>query len=485
MRLQMVRRLRNVGIGLFVCFIVAGNVMFGAHGYRTVYAQNLTPPARGESRGYLTTPAELDLIRQKAESGLEPYKSAMEDVIDWADKDWDYRLDARETCGNADRPSWLDNERGVPRLYGKALAYHLAQDDQYAEQVRDILERIMTEVESFTLEQNQCLLTVSWGIPEVIAAADLIEGYWIDMTCTGPVSTVYGENDLIEGNCKTLFQNWLVKNPYYLISLIAEESQSNWGAAATNALAYIADYLWDRPDVTLIHRRPPEISEGRSINLTPAQAYVFANQLMLARMNGYRVELRSRYSCDDFSLDSQSDQWLPVKSQITETGIIPEEARREEYCNTPVYNGDYQNYPQLHIGHNIQQCELMLRRGDSSCYDNIDYTDFPNYEFVDREGVVRTTHLYPGRGSLERAINAVIVDSGTEWRHDSALEMAYRYYHIRARFGQMEAWPAEFDRPARCDQDACFGTLTHGFAPWETVDLPPAVAPPSSSDEQF
>lgn len=457
----------------------------GIAGGAVVYAQDLTPPAHGQSRGYTTTPAELELIRQKAASGLEPYESAVNDVLDWAQRDWDYNLDTHENCENADRPSWLDNTRGAPRIYAKALAYHLAQDERYAAEVRDILEQIMTEVETFVLDQNRCRLTVAWGIPEVIIAADLIEGYWIDMTCTGPASTIYGENELVEGNCKALFQNWLVKNPYYVISLSAEDSQSNWGAAATNALAHIADYLWDRPEVTLIHRQPSGINEGRGIGLTPAQAYMFANQLMLARMNGYRVELRSAFSCDDFSNDSQSDQWPPVKSQITETGIIPEEARREEYCNTPVYNGDYQNYPQLHIGNNVQQCELMLRRGDLSCYDNIDYTDIPNYEFVDSDGVVRTTHLYPGRGSLERAINAVIIDSGTEWRHDSALEMAYRYYHTRSRFGQVEAWPAEFNRPARCDQDACFGTLTHGFAPWETVDLPPAVAPPSSGNEQF
>jgi hypothetical protein len=171
-----------------------------------------------------------------------------------------------------------------------------------------------------------------------------------------------------------------------------------------------------------------------------------------------------------------------VKSQITETGIIPEEARREERCNIPIYNGKYQNYPQLHIGHNLQQCELMLRRGTSACYDNIDLTDIPDYIFMAPDGEERTTHLYPGRGSIERAINAIIVDSDTEWRHDSALEVALRYYITKHRFEGITFWFQELDRPGGCDQDICFGTLTHGFAPSETLTLPPTTSPPIDSE---
>ena len=125
-------------------------------------------------------------------------------------------------------------------------------------------------------------------------------------------------------------------------------------------------------------------------------------------MNGYGIEYGSSNSCDLLRGKQQRRDLEPVKSQITEKGIIPEDARREEYCNIPQYDGTYQNYPQLHLGHNIQQCELMLRRGDSSCFDNVDTTDIPEYTFTGPDGEHRTTHLYPGRGSISGPIKPLL-----------------------------------------------------------------------------
>jgi len=433
---------------------------------------------RPASRGYLTTPEELRVIAQKAAEGIEPYKSAVADVLDAANAGWGYELNASERCPNSRNPAWVHNERGIRRLYARALAYHLTGEEHYAEEVRHILERIMTQVLIISDVEQQCRLNFSWGTPELVASADLIEAYWADMTCTGPLNTVYGDMTIGTGDCKWLFQNWLAKNPYYIVSYAAEENQSNWGAAATTAAAYIADYLWDRPDIQLIQRLPPELNGGIPMTYSPAEAYERANQLALDRMNGYRVDFHSSRSCDYMEGPQQHPDWPPVKSQITERGIVSEDARRDEYCNIPVYDGTYQNYPQVHLGNLIQQCELMWRRGDSSCYDNIDNTDLPNYTFIGPDGREKTTHLYPGRGSLERAINAIIIDSKTEWRHDSALEVAYRYYVQRHQFDGVEQWPAQLNRPGECAQDVCFGTLTHGFASDEQPDPPPVVPPP-------
>ncbi len=432
------------------------------------------PPA---SRGYLTTPGELATIRAKAAQGMEPYASAVADVLEWADRGWNYRLKSTVKCKGADSPGWIDDEKGIPRLYAKALAYHLTGDTAYAAEVKEILQRIMTEVETISLDSQQCQLNFGWGTPELVASADLIEAYWYDDTCTGPLSTQYSDTTLGEGNCKRLFQNWLVKNPYYVVSLAAERTQSNWGAAATTALAYVADYLWDRPDVLLVRRNPRQVNDGQDVAETPGEAYAHANQLALDRMNGYRVSYVSA-SCDTLDGDYQSPDYPPVKSQITEKGIIPEDARREEFCNIPRYNGEYQNYPEIHLANNIQQCELMLRRGDSSCFDNVDNTDIPEYTYVDASGDTQVTHLYPGRGSIERAIKAIIVDAGTEWRRTSALEVAYRYYYHNATLPGFDQWAAWLSRPGRCRQDICFGTLTHGFAEGETPDPPPTVPAP-------
>jgi hypothetical protein len=434
----------------------------------------------GISRGYLTTPQELTVIAKKAEQGLEPYQGAVNDVLQWADKEWKFELEAREDCSSANRPAWNDNGGGTPILYAKALAYHLTGDIRFAEEAKSILESIMTEVKKITVDTERCRLVFGWGSPELVASADLIEDYWWNQTCTGPTGTQFDDTQTGTGNCKALFQNWLAKNIYYIVSYSAESSKSNWGAAATNTIAYIADYLWDRPDIILVHRNPPQINDGKDLKLTPSEAYEHANKLALDRMNGYGVEYGSSTSCDYLSGDQQSNKWAPVKSQISEIGIIPEDARRQEHCNIPSYNSEYQNYPQIHLGNNIQQCELMLRRGDASCFDNIDNSDIPDYSFTGPDGNLKTTHLYPGRGSIERAIKAIIVDSNTEWRHDSALEVAFRYYYARHTLPRFELWAAQLNgQPHSCSQDICFGTLTHGFAiDEEFPGHPPTVPPP-------
>jgi hypothetical protein len=429
------------------------------------------------SRGYLTTPQELFVIQEKADKGIEPYGTGVYEVLDWADKDWNYQLDAFEDCTGSEDPEWINNTGGIPILYAKALAYHLTGDNHYAQEVKVILERIMNEVKKISVEENQCRLNFGWGTPELVASADLIEEYWKNQTCMGPLSTLYVDSMVGEGSCKALFQNWLVKNPYYVVSYSAIKSDSNWGAAATNATAYIADYMWDRPDVVLAHRSPEKVNNGEDIFFTPAQAFAYANKLALDRMNGYGLEY-SGNSCDLLTGPQQSNEWLPVKSQITENGIIPEDARRDEYCNVPRYNGEYQNYPQLHLGNNIQQCELMLRRGDSSCYENVDNTDISNYTYIGPDGELKTTYLYPGRGSIERAIKAIIVDSDTEWKRDPALAVAYRYYFGRHRLLGFNKWAGQIDKIKGCGQDICFGVLTHGFAPGEVPDPPPMVPPP-------
>ena len=432
-----------------------------------------------KSRGYLTTPEELKVVAKKAEQGMEPYQSAVNDVIQWADMEWQYELDSEETCSDANSPAWNDNGGGTPILYAKALAYHLTGDLRYAEDVKSILERIMTEVKKINIDVERCRLVFGWGTPELVASADLIEDYWWNKTCTGPTRTQYADTQIGTGNCKELFQNWLAKNPYYVVSYSAESSKSNWGAAATNTLAYIADYLWDRSDIFLVHRNPSEINEGKDLELTPSEAFVHANNLALERMNGYGVEYSSSSACDFLNGSQQSSQWPPVKSQISELGIVPEDARRQEYCNIPAYNGEYQNYPQIHLGNNIQQCELMLRRGDSSCFDNVDNSDIPDYTFKGTDGNPKTTHLYPGRGSIERAIKAIIVDSNTEWRHDSALEVAFRYYYAHHTLPGFDRWAAQITGQHDCSQDVCFGILTHGFSIDEEFPTPPpTVSPP-------
>jgi hypothetical protein len=431
-------------------------------------------PRPGAS-GYLTTPLELSIIRQKADEGIEPYASSVAAILDRADDPWVWGFNAVETCPSADLPGWNDNSGGTRILYANALAYHLTGNASHAAFVRGILEAMMLQVGEFHI--GNCELNVGWGAPEIVASADLIDTTWEGRTCTGPLTPVPGDPALGAGPCKPLFQNWLAKNVYYVVSHMASAAQNNRGAAGTTAAAYVADYLWDRGDVLLVHRNPSRINGGNPYYFTPAQAYAHARQLALDRMNGYAIHLGQTSSCDYLGGAVQTPQFAPVKSQITPGGIVPEDARRDEFCNVPVYNGTYQNYPQGHIGNNLQQCELMLRRGDRSCYDNEDPSNLPDYPVLGPDNVLRTTHLKPGRGSLERAIKAIVADSNTQWIHDPALEVAYNYYRHHGRLPGLGAWLPQIDVRDSCYQDLCMTTLTHGFAlefPLKALDAPPA-----------
>ncbi len=427
---------------------------------------------RPGARGYLTTPLELEIIRQKADEGIEPFASARAAVLNRADDPWIWGFSAHETCPDADSPAWNDNLGGTRLTYANALAYHLTGDASHAWLVRTILEAAMFQVLDF---HPDCDTNLGWGVPELVASADLIEEYWEGLTCSGPLTPTPGDPTLGAGPCKRLFQNWLAKNAYAGVSEMATSSQNNRGASGTNAAAYVADYLWDRDDVLLVHHNPNRINAGAPYLFTPAQAFAHARQLALDRMNGYAIDLGVS-SCDYLGGVFQAPQYPPVKSQITPGGIIPEDARRDEFCNVPVYDGTYQQYPQGHIGNNLQQCELLLRRGDRSCYDNEDASDLPNYPVLGPDDVLRTTHLKPGRGSLERAIKAIVIDSRTPWDHDPALEVAYHYYRHWGRLPGIGAWPPQIDERNRCSHNVCLSTLTHGFAlefPLKALDAPP------------
>jgi hypothetical protein len=427
---------------------------------------------RPGARGYLTTPLELDLIRQRADEGIEPFASSRAAVLARAAEPWIWGFDAHETCPDADSPAWNDNSGGTRLTYANALAYHLTGDAAHAWLVRTILEAVMSQVLDLG---EECDTNFGWGAPELVASADLIEEYWEGSTCSGPLTPTPGDPTLGSGPCKRLFQNWLAKNVYPLVSEMGTASQNNRGASGTNAAAHVADYLWDRDDVLLVHRNPNRINGGAPYLLTPAEAFAHVRQLALDRMNGYSIDLGNS-SCDFLGGVFQTPQYPPVKSQITPGGIIPEDARREEFCNVPVYNGTYQQYPQGHIGSNVQHCELLLRRGDRSCYDNEDLSDLPNHPVLGPDDVLRTTHLFPGRGSLERAIKAIVVDSHTVWEHDPALEVAYHYYRHWGHLPGIGAWLPQIDERDRCATNLCLSTLSHGFAlefPLKALDAPP------------
>jgi len=64
-------------------------------------------------------------------------------------------------------------------------------------------------------------------------------------------------------------QNWLAKNPYYIVSYAAEENQSNGGGGDRGDRLH-RDYLWDRPDIHLSNASR-ELNGGISLSYSPAK----------------------------------------------------------------------------------------------------------------------------------------------------------------------------------------------------------------------
>jgi hypothetical protein len=415
-------------------------------------ASSHTPP-QALSRGYLTTPAELEQIAAKAAQGIEPYRSAVTQLLEYSAKPWKWNLPPGHVgCPSADEPAYL--ARGSILIYAKALAFRLTDNSSYAAEVIPAIAGLLN-VESWgdpagtTKVERHCQLNLSWTIPGFIRAADLLESYppWE------------------KSGLKRRFQQWLATVVYPVVSFTAEVSVSNWGAAACNLSTYIADYLWDRQDLRLV-----TTVAGHSDSRTPAQAYQHAVELTLARMNGTRAERPggSSRSCD---LNPRT------KSMIRPDGGIPDELRRgSSGCEAAkIISNDSSNmYSQTHLQNLIAQAELLWRRGDRRLYDNVQKQAQP-WEYVDAKGRRHTVVLPAGRGSLRQAILFVIDHPSfqTPRALRSAAEVAARYYHDPVMFRMVQP-----TRPNSGTRAMAFETLTHGFAQDETPAPPPVVAPP-------
>ncbi|MGH8603036.1 MAG: hypothetical protein ACREXR_09790, partial [Gammaproteobacteria bacterium] len=394
----------------------------------------------------------------KATQGREPYRSAYQDAIDYANRSWEWRTPSgRITCPSADEPAYL--KHGSILVYAKTLAYHLTGKEQYALDAKAEVEGLLN-VTSFGKPRNskkpdrQCQLNLSWTIPGFIRAADLLENY----------------PEWQRSGIKRRFQNWLAEAVYPIISFAAESSTSNWGAAATNCSAYVADYLWDRSDLRLVSHNRLDSKEPTT-SRSPVEAYEHAIQLTLGRMNGTRAQGRggSSQACD---LDPAT------KSMIRPDGGIPDDLRRGSAgCGgTRILKNDASNmYTQTHLQNVIAQAELLLRRGDRRIYDNVQNDNLIT-GYNDPKHVQRSVTLPRGRGSLKQAI-LFVLDAPSFQRPRSlkaAAEVAYRYYRHPAMLRAVLP-----TRPNRGSRAMSFETLTHGFTGGEDPSPPPTVPSPA------
>ena len=186
----------------------------------------------GNYRGYMTTPQELAEIKQKADQGLEPYKSAVESLIAYAQGPMPTPNSGVVSCSASESPAYVTN--GSARVYSYALAYQLTGDANYAQKAKTAIAALYQITD--LVDSGDCPLTMGRHIPSWIRAADLLEQYW------SPAE-------------KQQFQDWLA-NVVYPTLYLKYTRGNNWGAVITNAGQYVADYCWDRNDLIVARRNP-------------------------------------------------------------------------------------------------------------------------------------------------------------------------------------------------------------------------------------
>lgn len=375
------------------------------------------------SRGYLTTPEELEEIAQKAEAGIEPYKTNVAEFLRFIGPPeyWPYGDISGEVNvfdGSSSDPPHL-SASAAKLVYGKAIAYYITGNEKYAKVAR---VRILDLIDTYGFGGNQSILNLARGGTPYIYAADLLEPY-----------LGWSLED------KRQFQTWLKDEMYPKVAWASRVRKNNWGVAGSLSAAVIADYLSDT-GWTLTEISP------HFLTLSLAEAYQQHNLQQIYRQSTEKL----------YKMDAKRSIW-----GIMPYGGIPEEIRRGSNPIDGLYleridsGGDY---TMTYIEHLTAHAEFLWRRGDSSLYDNI---------FAD------------GSGSLLQAIKFVIDNpiKSHPWEASrrGALHIAYRYYRDESILKSLDQYGPGTIEGQRL---SLFGRLTHQFAPDENPGPPPITEPP-------
>ncbi len=371
-------------------------------------------------KGFLISVDELDEIRMKAKSRIEPYYSNVIDFLGYIDsvleesKNWSPLTGEVVVHGRSSRDPVQLSSQGGKLVYGLAIAWHLTKNTGYAEHCRRLILDLTDTFGYRNQEETQFhwgaqgILNLARGGTPYIYAADLLEGW-----------EGWSQDD------KLRYQRWLRDVQYPKVAWASRFRKNNWGVAGSFSASAIAYYLMDQPNWVL------EEFEPRKVKLSPKEAYNVHNMLQIQRQN----------TSDEWKMDAKTFLW-----GIQPNGAIPEEIRRG---NDPV-DSDYlpsegsgTHYSMTYIEHLTAHAEFLHRRGDNSIYENIESD---------------------GSGSLLRAYLFLIDNPlGSHCftaNRRNALYMAYSYYKHPALLQSIKVCGKSTIAGQRL---ALFGRLTHSF----------------------
>jgi hypothetical protein len=393
-----------------------------------------------KSRGYVTTPAELRDVADRATKGIEPYQSAVVGVKSYATADpshWPhFTIEGQQSCADTEEPSLIWG--GSPLVQAKAMVYHLTGDERYAADVRlrllDLIDTHGYNSPGDTSDRysgaNQCILNLSWYLAGWIIAADLIEDYpgWTSAD-------------------KAAFQKWLAEVVFRKVEWASDVKSNNWGTAGSATTAMIADYLTASGIL---------MTDRNGVKIGSRAAYLEAKQRQIDRMNGNTY--MNNTTCN-FPEGIRPDGGQPGELGRGPTGCDGAFILPPHDLTNPSWT-----YPQTAMRGLAIHAELLLRRGDNSIYEHMR---------SDGAGSFRKAILFLLHNPNDPLMSAPWFEGGKQ-----TLEFAYRYYrdpHIaeQLRIGTTERYVGTAQR-----QMVHFGTITHGFATNEDPGPPPTVPPP-------
>ena len=165
------------------CLLIAGVLLSILLSVPIVHPR-VPDTVEGNYRGYLTTPQELAVIKQKADQNIEPYKSAVSSLISFAQGSMPSPNSGTVSCSASTDPSYV--AVGSAQVYSYALAYHLTGDAGYALDAKNAIADLYSITD--LVDSGDCPLTMGRHIPSWIRAADLL----------GALLVEHGEADLPE-----------------------------------------------------------------------------------------------------------------------------------------------------------------------------------------------------------------------------------------------------------------------------------------------
>ena len=281
---------------LFICILSFISTTTDAQNQKNINEDSIS------SSGILVSIQELHEIKNKASSGIEPFKTNVSVFIDFIDSlmlaslNWPQLYGEIVISGGSSSEPVQLSSTGGKLAYGAAIAWHLTNEEKYAQCAKKLILDLTdtygyrdANKEEFHWGAQGILNLARGGTPYIYGAV-LLEN-WHGWTVSD----------------KLKYQIWLRDVMYTKVAWASRTRKNNWGVAGSFSAALISYYLMDHPEWKLVELSPSPYK------LSPREAFKSHNAFQIGRLK----------TSDDWKMDAKVAKW-----GILPNGAIPEEIRR-------------------------------------------------------------------------------------------------------------------------------------------------------------